>query len=88
MPVAFKESRGFMWYRRVKLGYVSAREQTADNDVLRCIARGSGMGGRLRSSLGLLESCGLGAFGGVPVAGWVFCGQKILGVACGQFLGQ
>jgi hypothetical protein len=28
MPVAFKESRSFMWYRRVKLGYVSAREQT------------------------------------------------------------
>jgi hypothetical protein len=28
IPVAFKESRGFMWYRRVKLGYVSAREQT------------------------------------------------------------
>jgi hypothetical protein len=22
MPVAFKKSRGFMWYRRVKLGYV------------------------------------------------------------------
>jgi hypothetical protein len=62
--------------------------QGADNDVLRCIVRGSGMGGRLRSSLGLLKSCGLGAFGGVPVAGWVFCGQRILGVACGKFWGQ
>jgi hypothetical protein len=85
MPVASKESRGFMWYRRVKLGYVSAREQTTMCSAASLSAQ-AWVGAQVE--LGLVKSCGLGAYGGVPVASWVFCGQKILGVACGQFLGQ